>query len=316
MCIRDSFRIIHQASDRTAQCIRVFGLDQQPCLLVRHRLDHATGRKPDDGYPGRSGLQCSHPEAFRQCRVCKQVETTHERIEIFAKTRKLHDFAKIQRCRLCPQLIVEIALAKHDEAQLRVTVFEVGNRLQQERVPLARNQLSRGRDNEVIFAEPKTRAHRCTVWRCRERVNVNGTTNDLESLVFHPAVAKYVGYGLGYQFYELLGRPIVDFYAAEATYNQLKELYETWDVWAVGIAGFTPVPYKVVTITAGAFKINFATFMLVSAISRAGRFFLVGGLIQWFGPTIKPFIVRYFNLLCVIFMILLLGGFLLLKYVF
>jgi membrane protein YqaA with SNARE-associated domain len=129
-------------------------------------------------------------------------------------------------------------------------------------------------------------------------------------------IGAVVGYGLGYQFYELLGKPIVDFYAAEATYNQLKELYETWDVWAVGIAGFTPVPYKVVTITAGAFKINFATFMLVSAISRAARFFLVGGLIQWFGPSIKPFIDRYFNLLCMVFMVLLLGGFLLLKYVF
>jgi membrane protein YqaA with SNARE-associated domain len=125
-----------------------------------------------------------------------------------------------------------------------------------------------------------------------------------------------LGYGLGYEFYELLGKPIVDFYAAEATYLRFKELYQTWDVWAVGIAGFTPIPYKVITITAGAFKINFVTFLLVSAVSRAARFFLVGTLIQRFGPSIKHSIERYFNLLTIVFTILLLGGFALLKYLF
>ena len=90
--------------------------------------------------------------------------------------------------------------------------------------------------------------------------------------------------------------------------------YESYSFWVVFAAGFTPFPYKVTTITAGAFDINFVMFLLASAVGRSARFFLVAGLFGRFGETIKPFIDRYFNLLCFIFMILLLGGFLLIKY--
>ena len=81
------------------------------------------------------------------------------------------------------------------------------------------------------------------------------------------------------------------------------------------IAAFTPIPYKVFTIAAGTFHINFWVFMLASAAGRGARFFLVGALIRWLGPEIKGFIERYFNLLTVIFVILLIGGFVVLKYV-
>ena len=80
------------------------------------------------------------------------------------------------------------------------------------------------------------------------------------------------------------------------------------------MAGFTPIPYKVFTIAAGVFHINFLTFLLASLLSRGARFFLVGGLILWFGPEIKRFMDRYFNLLTVVFVVLLVGGFLVLKY--
>ncbi len=125
-----------------------------------------------------------------------------------------------------------------------------------------------------------------------------------------------LGYLLGLQFFELIGRPIVEFYAAGDAYARVQRLYETWNALAVGVAGFTPIPYKVFTIAAGAFKINFAVFMLASAVSRAARFFLVAGLIHWFGPAIKIWIDRYFNLLAVSFTILVVAGFLVLKYVF
>lgn len=125
-----------------------------------------------------------------------------------------------------------------------------------------------------------------------------------------------VGYLLGYQFYEVIGRPIVDFYAAEDAYLRVQQLYEQWNALAVGVAGFTPIPYKVFTIAAGAFKINFPIFMAASAVSRGARFFLVGALILWFGPAIKGLIERYFNMLATVFAVLLVGGFLLLKYVF
>jgi membrane protein YqaA with SNARE-associated domain len=124
-----------------------------------------------------------------------------------------------------------------------------------------------------------------------------------------------VGYLLGYQFYELIGARIIEFYGVEDRYEQVGDLYRRWDAIAVGIAGFTPIPYKVFTIAAGAFSINFVTFMLASLVSRGARFFLVGGLVRWLGPGIKRFIERYFNLLTVVFVILLVGGFILMKYV-
>jgi membrane protein YqaA with SNARE-associated domain len=123
------------------------------------------------------------------------------------------------------------------------------------------------------------------------------------------------GYFLGYEFFELIGKPIVEFYSAEEAYETARQMYQEWDVIAVAVAGFTPIPYKVITITAGAFRLNFATFLLVSAVSRAARFFLVGALIRWLGPSIKEVIDRYFNILTIVFGGLLVGGFLILKYV-
>ena len=123
-----------------------------------------------------------------------------------------------------------------------------------------------------------------------------------------------LGYLLGLQFYEVLGRRIIEFYGAQDGYQQTRALYQNWDAIAVAVAGFTPIPYKVFTIAAGVFHINFLTFLLASLLSRGARFFLVGGLILWFGPEIKRFMDRYFNLLTVVFGVLLIGGFLILKY--
>ncbi len=124
-----------------------------------------------------------------------------------------------------------------------------------------------------------------------------------------------IGYLLGLEFYELVGRPIVEFYSAAESYERVQQLYRDWDAIAVAVAGFTPIPYKVFTIAAGAFQINFPTFLLASLVSRSARFFLIGGLIWWLGPQIRVFIERYFNWLTVVFAVLLVGGFVLLKYV-
>ncbi len=98
------------------------------------------------------------------------------------------------------------------------------------------------------------------------------------------------------------------------TYSKVKQRYDQYNFWVVFTAGFTPIPYKVITITAGVFKINFVIFLIASTVSRSARFFMVAGLFWWFGPVIKPFIDKYFNLLCVIFVVLLVGGFAVLKY--
>ncbi len=121
------------------------------------------------------------------------------------------------------------------------------------------------------------------------------------------------GYGLGYWFMDSLGQQIIGWYGLEDKYSKVQHLYQSYDAWAVGAAGFTPLPYKLFTITAGAFKLNFPTFVLVSLLSRSARFFLVAAFIWKFGAPVKDYIDRYFNIISIIFMVLLIGGFVLIK---
>lgn len=123
------------------------------------------------------------------------------------------------------------------------------------------------------------------------------------------------GYAVGYGLFEQIGRPILEWYGATEQFERVGELYRENLVVALGTAGFTPVPYKVFTIAAGAFSIEMLPFVLVSLVSRGARFFLVAGMIRWFGPPVKQFIDRYFNLLTILFTVLLVGGFLVVRWV-
>ncbi|MBN1829350.1 MAG: DedA family protein [Deltaproteobacteria bacterium] len=125
-----------------------------------------------------------------------------------------------------------------------------------------------------------------------------------------------IGYGIGLSSMELIGYKIIDFYGLMEKYNLIGDLYNRYSAWAVGIAGFTPIPYKVFTIAAGAFHINFIVFVTASIISRSARFFLVSLLIYRFGPQIKVFIDRYFNPLAIILVVGIVGGFILMRHVF
>lgn len=121
------------------------------------------------------------------------------------------------------------------------------------------------------------------------------------------------GYFIGAELMEAAGRPILEFYDAVDQYERLQSLYQAHGGWAVGIAGFTPIPYKVFTISAGAFAISLPVFVVASAIGRSARFFLVAGLIYKFGEPVKEFIERYFDLLALLFAALLVGGFIVVK---
>ncbi|MBW2471537.1 MAG: DedA family protein [Deltaproteobacteria bacterium] len=125
-----------------------------------------------------------------------------------------------------------------------------------------------------------------------------------------------LGYGLGLGFMDTVGVKILEWYGLHDKYEVVQNLYRQYDALAVGAAGFTPLPYKLFTITAGAFKINFVTFTLVSIVSRSARFFLVAAFIYKFGAPVRHFIERYFNLLTIIFFILLIGGFLVVRLFF
>lgn len=101
----------------------------------------------------------------------------------------------------------------------------------------------------------------------------------------------------------------------EALFMKIRHLYETWNFWIVFTAGFTPIPYKVFTVSAGAFNINFVMFVLASIVSRGARFVLVAGLLWKFGKPIKKFIDKYFNILAFVFTFLLIGGFIIIRFV-
>lgn len=121
------------------------------------------------------------------------------------------------------------------------------------------------------------------------------------------------GYGLGMWFMDSVGQSILAWYHLAEKYETVRALYEEYKVWIVGTAGFTPLPYKLFTITAGAMKIDFFAFMVVSLVARAGRFFLVAAFIWKFGAPVKKYIDKYFNILSILFMVLLVGGFFALK---
>jgi len=122
-----------------------------------------------------------------------------------------------------------------------------------------------------------------------------------------------LGYGIGMFLMESVGFRILEVYGVMDKYEIIKELYQKYDAWAVGLAGLTPLPYKVFTIAAGAFEINFVVFVLASIASRGFRFVLIGALIWKFGGGIRDFIDKYFEAVTVAFAVLLVGGFFLVK---
>lgn len=122
------------------------------------------------------------------------------------------------------------------------------------------------------------------------------------------------GYAIGLWGYELIGRPIVDFYHGHAVMEKVKGWYEEYGFWGTFAAAVTPIPYKVFTIASGVFGFSFWQFVLASALGRPLRFFAVAGLLRIFGPAVKRFLERYFDLAAVVFTVLLVGGFILLKF--
>ena len=126
----------------------------------------------------------------------------------------------------------------------------------------------------------------------------------------------FAGYAIGYYLFQEVGQPIIDFYGYSEQFASFREKYNEWGFWIVAAAGFTPFPYKVITIASGAFGLDLATFAIASVASRGARFFLVAALLYRFGPPIKAFLARYLGLLTAIFFVLLIGGFVAIKYLF
>jgi membrane protein YqaA with SNARE-associated domain len=123
-------------------------------------------------------------------------------------------------------------------------------------------------------------------------------------------VGSTAGGILGYYIGDKGGRPLLQRFFKPEKVALVQGYYRRYDVWAVGMAGFTPIPYKLFSITAGAFGLDLKRFVLASIVGRGGRFFLVGLAILIFGEPVKAFLDEYLDLVAVAFAMLFIGGFL------
>ncbi|MFO7921955.1 DedA family protein [Rhodobacteraceae bacterium W635] len=122
------------------------------------------------------------------------------------------------------------------------------------------------------------------------------------------------GYYIGYGLFESVGRPVLEFYGKDSYFEEFRARYNEWGAWTVLVAGVTPFPYKVITIMSGVTQLNIWVFMLSSVIARGLRFFVVAALLWKFGEPIRDFIEKRLGLMFTLFVILLAGGFYLVKY--
>ena len=127
-------------------------------------------------------------------------------------------------------------------------------------------------------------------------------------------LGAFLGYAIGAVFFDVIGKPILDFYGREEQFVEMTARYNEWGGWAVLFAALTPFPYKVLTIFSGVTGLNLAIFTAVSIVGRGLRFFFVAWLLQRYGPPIKGFIENNLGVLFTLFMVLLIGGFVAVKY--
>jgi membrane protein YqaA with SNARE-associated domain len=124
-----------------------------------------------------------------------------------------------------------------------------------------------------------------------------------------------LGYGIGLFAFEQIGQPMLELYGYAEKFSTFQDKYAEWGAWAVFIAGITPFPYKVITILSGVAALNPVVFIVASILARGIRFFLVAGVLWKFGEPMREFIERRLGLLTVVFCALLVGGFVLAKFI-
>ena len=125
-----------------------------------------------------------------------------------------------------------------------------------------------------------------------------------------------LGYYIGAALFETVGRQIVEFYGLSAKLDVFFENYKLYGALIVFVAGFTPIPYKVFTIASGVAGLSLPVFIVASFVSRGARFFIVAALLYFFGVEIRNFIEKYLGILTVLFTVLLVAGFVAIKYLF
>ncbi len=123
------------------------------------------------------------------------------------------------------------------------------------------------------------------------------------------------GYAIGYFLYDTLGQAIIEFYGMSEKFGKFTGWYNENGAAIVLFAGITPFPYKVITIASGVTKLDFAIFMIASVAARGARFFLLAGLLYWFGPAAREILEKYLGWITLLLGVLLVGGFVAMRYV-
>jgi membrane protein YqaA with SNARE-associated domain len=125
-----------------------------------------------------------------------------------------------------------------------------------------------------------------------------------------------LGYAIGYYFFETIGAWVVDAYGLQEGMAKFRTDFEKWGTWIILIKGLTPIPYKLVTIASGAAHFDLFTFVWASIVTRGARFFLVAALLWKYGEPIRTFVEERLTLLTWLFLIALVGGFVVVRYLF
>lgn len=126
-------------------------------------------------------------------------------------------------------------------------------------------------------------------------------------------VGGIAGYAIGYFLFETIGQPIINFYNLQPKFDEFQHLFNTYGAAILIIKGATPIPYKLLTITAGFTRLDLMVFMMASVISRSLRFYLIAALIWKFGAPIQTFIEKRLTLVTTSFVVLVIAGFLSVK---
>ncbi|TXG84918.1 MAG: DedA family protein [Sphingomonadales bacterium] len=154
-----------------------------------------------------------------------------------------------------------------------------------------------------VIAVPMVLANRERAWRLAAICTVSSVLGGL------------FGYAIGYLLFETLGKQLIAFYGYSHGFDKFHDMYAEYGAWVILIKGFTPIPYKLVTIASGVAHYNLALFTVLSIITRGARFFLIAALLKKYGAPIQVFIEKRLTLVTTGLVLLIVGGFALLKLV-
>jgi len=124
----------------------------------------------------------------------------------------------------------------------------------------------------------------------------------------------YLGYAIGVFGFEMIAKPLLTFYGYMENFHKFENYYHEYGAWIVFGAGITPFPYKIITIASGVVRLDLIVFTIASILARGIRFYLIAWLLKRFGEPMKTFIEKNLNLLSILFLLLLIGGFAIIKW--